>query len=190
MKVSPLVFIYWICCVKTRKSAISYASSMFSMDGPKSRLWLSGLSRHVTSQRLVCAGVSQVAVLAASSRPPSHCQRAGSLASSASPAPRFRTHPPLPLAGSTSNLCLSVALHSWARSVTCWVPIPPTQLARPHSASGRKALQGFCPNPHSCYVHSMYISHSFLQATVAIELHRWINLTNSFGSHCIFSSTR
>ncbi|KAF8553181.1 hypothetical protein OG21DRAFT_1510468 [Imleria badia] len=38
------------------------------------------------------------------------------------------------------NLCFSVALLSEARSVTCLVPIPPSQLARPHSASGRKAL--------------------------------------------------
>ncbi|KAN0091540.1 hypothetical protein V8E55_005106 [Tylopilus felleus] len=40
------------------------------------------------------------------------------------------------------------------------------QLARPHSASGRKALRGFCPDSHSCYVHavvhSMYITPSSL----------------------------
>ncbi|KAN0086274.1 hypothetical protein V8E55_007408 [Tylopilus felleus] len=40
------------------------------------------------------------------------------------------------------------------------------QLARPHSASGRKALRGFCPDSHSCYVHavvrSMYITRSSL----------------------------
>ena len=94
-----------------------------------------------------------------SSRLPSRpCQRAGSLALSASPTPRFRTHPPLPLAG-TSNLCLSVALHSWARSVTCLVPIPPSQLTRPHSASGRKALRGFRPHPHSYYVHACCIQY-------------------------------
>lgn len=53
-----------------------------------------------------------------SSRPPSRpCQRAGSLTLSTPPVPRFRTHQPLPLAG-TSNLSLSVTLHSWARSVT------------------------------------------------------------------------
>ena len=28
------------------------------------------------------------------------------------------------------------------------------QLARPHSASGQKFLRGFCPNPHSCCVHT------------------------------------
>ena len=43
-----------------------------------------------------------MAVLAASSRPPSHCQRAGSLASSASPAPRFRrSHSALVYGGSS-----------------------------------------------------------------------------------------
>ena len=30
---------------------------------------------------------------------------------------------------------------------------PGTQLNRPHSASGRKALRGFRPHSHSCYVH-------------------------------------
>ena len=47
-----------------------------------------------------CRSESGGGVSNESSRPPSRsCQRAGFLASSASPTPRFCTRPPLPLAG-------------------------------------------------------------------------------------------
>ena len=58
------------------------------------------------------------------------------------------------LCGVSSTACIAGSFISGA------------QLTRPHSASGRKALQGFCPDSHSCYVHavvhSMYITRSSL----------------------------
>ena len=64
-------------------------------------------------------------------------------------------HPPT----TPSRRDVKVMLVRRARSVTCLVPIPPSQLACPHSASGRITLQGFHPHPHSYYVHACCIQY-------------------------------
>ena len=99
--------------------------------------------------------------------PPSRlCQRVGSLASSASPASRFGTwHPPLPLAGPTSNLHLSVSIRGSLSDLL--------GAHHPRSSFAITVLQAekpFGPFAQSLAL-AMYIARSSLRVTVAMVLH-------------------
>ncbi|KAI9463141.1 hypothetical protein HD554DRAFT_2124939 [Boletus coccyginus] len=90
-----------------------------------------------------------------------------------------RTHPPLPLSLRSSvhptphreSPIVRRTSLIWFRSLTCSVPIPPSQLARHRSASGRKA-SGLRPHPFllsiASYLHScIYIDHTSTRFTVS-----------------------
>ena len=82
-------------------------------------------------------------MLAALSCPPSHaCQQAGSHTSSTSPAPHFRTHPPLPLAGPMFVCCTSPV-----GSFCDLLGAHPTHAACLPTCFGPKSPSGLLPRP-------------------------------------------
>ena len=106
--------------------------------------------------------------------------------------PMTPSHTRYALASNDSPIRHWSLLLLWRVSSAAWVTSSfclGTQLACSHSALGRKALWGFCPNlipamyMPTNIVRSMYIARSSLRATVAIELHgwcSWVSRTNQY----------